>query len=319
MDSSQALNATSNDDQCPICFIQWNNFIDPSLAVILSCKHACCATCLFGFKRGYEKSEGNESDEFKINFCCVLCRQTIPKNVFEQVAHEVLVKDLVGSFSLLSSKLPFSKEEFDLIIAQILTHKNVEFNINKAENVLFNMIGLVDVRQVDQKLDHEDKQKLYEVARAPVRILQEKYTKQRKALTNINDTESIEWLVAKKELQEIQKKLNAARKNAAADIFERMNSLGTMGAIIEDSESFSHLRIDLHGLHVNEAKEKINEFVMPILPALKKVIVITGYGAHTQSGDSILKEAIKQYFVSLNVNCIESTRNKGILCVSVLN
>jgi hypothetical protein len=40
-ESNLAINALTEDDQCPICFMQWDNFVDPSIAVILPCSHAC--------------------------------------------------------------------------------------------------------------------------------------------------------------------------------------------------------------------------------------------------------------------------------------
>ncbi len=314
VDSNLAINALSNDDQCPICFIQWSNFIDPSIAAILSCSHACCATCLLRFQRECFDGQDIEEDE-KLTFSCVLCRKNISRSVIEQVARGVVSKRLIGSFNLLAKKLPFGTQEYEDLIVSLLLDKKIEFDVSKVENALFNMVGLVDDRQFDQKLNHKEKQRFYEIARAPVLKIQEEYSSLRQILTSLNDTDSVEWKEKKGELQESQKKLNEARKNAAADIFERMNSFGNMGAIVEEDERFSRVHIDLHGLHVNEAKEKVNEYVMPILPALKKIIVITGHGAHAQDGESVLKESIKVYFASLNVKCIESVKNKGALCV----
>jgi hypothetical protein len=317
IESTLAINALSNDDQCPICYIQWTNFIDPSIVAILPCSHACCATCLLRFYRECENCQENgaEEEEDKLKFSCVLCRKKMHPTAIQQVAHGVATKRLVGSFKLLSKKLPFSKKEFEELIVSLLLDKNIEFDISKVENALFNMVGLVDNREFDHKLNHEEKQEFYKSARAPVLKIQEEYLKIRKILTSMNDTGSVEWITKKKELQDVQRILHESRKNAAADIFERMNSFGNMGAIVEEDESFSRVHIDLHGLHVNEAKEKVNEFVLPILPALKKMIVITGYGVHAEAGSSVLKESIKEYFESLNVKCVESTKNKGALCV----
>ncbi len=62
--------------------------------------------------------------------------------------------------------------------------------------------------------------------------------------------------------------LRAARANAMRDIFEQMNSVGGMGSANETDS----LQLDLHGLHVEEAKSILQEFVFPILPALKRSI-----------------------------------------------
>ena len=66
---------------------------------------------------------------------------------------------------------------------------------------------------------------------------------------------------------------------------------------------------------MNEAKESLNEFVLPILPALKKIVMITGHGAHSQAESSILKREIIQYLASLDIRCEENKKNKGSLMV----
>ena len=317
-DSGLALNALTNDDQCPICYIQWNNFIDPSIAIILRCNHACCATCLLRFQKECENNDEEEDEDERVKFCCVLCRKTIPKNTIEQVVHDVVNNRLISSFHVFLRKLPFDSQEFKDLVVSLLLDKTIEFDISKVEYALFNMIGLVDNREQDQNLNYIEKQKIYELARAPVQKIQEEYMSLRKQLANLNDTDGEEWKAKKKALQDVQARLNEARKNAAADIFERMNSFGDMGSTVEDikNNSATRLHVDLHGLHINEAKEKINEFIMPILPSIKRIIVITGHGAHSNGKSSVLKDSIKEYFLTLGVICVESTKNKGALCVS---
>ena len=48
-ESNLAINALSEDDQCPICQMQWINFVDPTIAVILPCSHACMTYFFFIF------------------------------------------------------------------------------------------------------------------------------------------------------------------------------------------------------------------------------------------------------------------------------
>ena len=313
VESNLAINALSTDDQCPICYIQWCNFVEPSIAAILPCNHACCASCLLRYHQACSNVT-DETDEEKPIFCCVLCRKSLSLDTIKEIAQLVASKRLIGSFIELAKKLPFNKDEYEELIVSLLVGK-FEFDVSKVENALFNMVGLVD-REPNEKLNYEQKQEYYELARAPVMKLQEEYSNMRQNLLLINDTDSVEWKTKKKELQELQKKLNAARKNAASDIFERMNSGGNMGAIIEEEngQEQSLVHIDMHGLHIKEAKERINEFVIPILPALKKLIVITGHGAHNQSGSSVLKEGVKQYFNELKIRC-EDTKNRGALCI----
>jgi DNA-nicking Smr family endonuclease len=85
------------------------------------------------------------------------------------------------------------------------------------------------------------------------------------------DIKSNQWLNEKlEESKNIHSKLDLARQNAANDIFERVNSSGKMGVILDDENVESGVFVDLHGLHVNEAKLKLNELVLPMLTDLKK-------------------------------------------------
>jgi DNA-nicking Smr family endonuclease len=53
------------------------------------------------------------------------------------------------------------------------------------------------------------------------------------------------------------------------------------------------MRIDLHALHVDEAKSMLTEYIFPALPVVKRVIVITGRGANSKGGKAVLKDEIK--------------------------
>ncbi len=314
LESKLAINALSDDDHCPICYMQWCNLNDPTITVILPCNHATCASCLLRFHQACTNVQGSEQDgEENSKFSCVLCRKILANSTMQEVAFDVIRKRLIPSF--FAKQLPFNQEEFENLVANLLLGK-FEFEISSVENALFNMLGLVER---NDKLKCEQKQQYYELARAPVLKLQEEYSNLRQEIFSINDTESSEWKNKKRRLLELQKRLNEARKNAASDIFERMNSGGNMGAIVEEEDGQTHglVQVDLHGLHVKEAKERVAEYVLPILPAMKKMIIITGHGAHNQDGNSVLKESIKKYFEELNINCVELTKNKGALCIRV--
>ena len=70
------------------------------------------------------------------------------------------------------------------------------------------------------------------------------------------------------------------------------------------------------GLHVKEARERVKEYILPILPALKKIIIITGHGAHNQDGTAVLKDNMKQYLSKeLNLKCEDLAKNRGAICV----
>jgi DNA-nicking Smr family endonuclease len=55
------------------------------------------------------------------------------------------------------------------------------------------------------------------------------------------------------------------------------------------------MSIDLHSLHVEEAKSMLAEYIFPALPVARKVHVITGRGVHSKGGKSFLKEEIKVF------------------------
>lgn len=321
LDSKLAINALSEDDQCPICYIQWNNFVEPCVAGILPCGHACCATCLYNYSQACSSNKSDAGEEDNQEFCCVLCRKRISSNTMQDMARQVVNKRLINSFSEFGKHLPFEPKDYTDLLVSLLTKKNVEFDINRVESILFNMMGLVERRQTHENLEHDKKQEYFNLARKPVIKLQEEYAKLRLDLLDMNDTESVEWKKKKAELSELHWKLNSARKNAASDIFERMNSNGSMGAIIEydndGQEKASLLHIDMHGLHVNEAKERANEFVLPILPALKKIIIITGHGVHNETGSSVLKESLRKYFSDIKVRCEDLKKNKGALILQM--
>ena len=195
--------------------------------------------------------------------------------------------------------------------------------MEKVESTLFQMIGLLidqneeteeETTQVCEEkttsLTPEQKQKFYVTARAPVLKLQEDLDKIYLELSSICDNECPEYISKLKMLKEIKSKLKEARKNAANDIYERINSHGNMGIVSGNDET---VNVDLHGLHINEAKEKLNEIIFPFLSTLKKVSLITGHGIHNKTGESVLKNAIKLFLNEKNLRCHEDIKNKGVL------
>ena len=70
------------------------------------------------------------------------------------------------------------------------------------------------------------------------------------------------------EISKVRSKLCVARQKAREDIYTRMNSVGTMGA--QQGGNDELIQIDFHGLHVDEMRIKFKEYVLPILPVVKK-------------------------------------------------
>lgn len=124
-----------------------------------------------------------------------------------------------------------------------------------------------------------------------------------------------DWRALQREAVALFKQLQDARLHAANSIFARLNAVGSVGVLTEDS---SPLKIDLHGLHVAEACVKLTELVLPILPALGCMLVVTGRGLHSSApGVSPLRTAVMDFFACKPaVTCEPLTGNDGVLRVS---
>ena len=120
--------------------------------------------------------------------------------------------------------------------------------------IINNNSRLID-QNPDEQFNAEKKQEFYVEARAPVKRLHNEMLEIRAYLLSLS-TDSDEAKEMRQRLKEIRKQLQVSIQNASHDIFERINSRGDCVVRIDDREIFS---IDLHGLHINEAKTVLNE------------------------------------------------------------
>jgi DNA-nicking Smr family endonuclease len=151
------------------------------------------------------------------------------------------------------------------------------------------------------------------LAYAPVKALQQEYATLREEINNVTANYSkSDWLTKKQRLNELSKQLMAAKENAYNDIYERMNSCGSMGISLSGQKCTA---VDLHGLSVEGAKRLIQDPIMSVLPVLKRIMVITGRGVHSQNGEGILKPAIKGYLEELQVEFEDVEGNDGAIYV----
>ncbi len=306
VDSKKALNGLSVDDSCPICVDEWSKIQEPSIAIILSCKHACCARCLLYYK--------NKHDAEESSLCCGLCRRPISVTVFDETVHFIFKHNVIESFTELVKHLPFSQEMVEKTTLNLLI-KN-EFDISKVDTVLFGMIGLFssELECGTKKLNPNEKNEYYMEARRPVQLLEQEFLAMRQDINKL-DSDSKEWSLKNKQMKEILNKLELVRRNAASDIFERINSHGHMGTVTDDNE----ICIDLHGLHINEAKWMIDDRVLPILQVFKQLVLITGSGSHNKSGEPVLKNAVKTYLIEKNIKVEQVGKNSGALRILYSN
>jgi DNA-nicking Smr family endonuclease len=144
-----------------------------------------------------------------------------------------------------------------------------------------------------------------------VKRLQNEYDLLKEELNSTTVRFDFKWLAKKQEMSYLKKQIMAARENAHNDIYERINSVGSMGISFYDQST----TIDLHGLSVEAAKRFIDDPILHVLPVLKKIMVITGRGLHSANGECVLKVAIKSYLNELKVECEEVKGNEGAICV----
>ena len=314
IEQGEVKNAGGEQDCCPICQTQWNHFIEPCYAVVLPCLHAICCTCLVQFQNGCTQEFDTEVDEnVQVSFTCPLCRETLDANLSLDMAKMMVAKkDAIPSYDVFMRTVHF--EDFKVADAMIIhLLEQHEFQLSKVGDVLFNMIGLLvnDDIADEVELIPDEKQSIYVTARAPVRVLEGEIKK-------VQDRYNGHWKASNSEkrnflhkLKSLKERLGIARENAANDIFERMNASGSMGTL----SGKTIMKIDIHGLHVEEAKAQISEYILPVLQVISKVILITGRGRHGESGASILKPAMEAFLSLEEVKFRDVPGNDGAICI----
>ena len=303
------MNAAEEDDSCPVCLKEWKNFLEADLAIVLPCLHAICAPCLSRYRAECKKTFETDLGEYSTKFTCAICRERIRSDILHQAAETLLAENIVESFQVLVKALELPKKiEINQIITPILIQNH--FDVAATESALFNIACLASASEPDQH-DHEKKQELYQTARRPVQALQADIDQLSERLFNMQ-VGSAKYRKTTDQIGNLTLKLRESQLNAANDIYERMNSV--------EQPSSDIMSIDLHGLHVSEAKSILRDYVLPVLPVLQKVYLITGRGKHSKSGQSVLKESIQKYLlkeVELKLRCEDKIGNEGVLFVAL--
>ncbi|KAJ3169702.1 hypothetical protein HDU87_000584 [Geranomyces variabilis] len=307
-----ATNACSSDDGCTICLTGWTDFTTFTLAVVPPCQHATCAPCLSRFQKACKKSfeSATSAERVKVVFACVLCRSAFPETLTTTAAQVSIQRSLVPAFQDLPQHLGVADpEDRRRLLTSLLTAH--DFDLAQVTDILFRMVGVVTTTAV-QDLTHDDKQRIYDAAREPVRKLAEEHRLLRAKLGASYESNQPEWRATLARAREVAEALGKARENAAADIYERVNAAGKMGHAALNGRAPVH--VDLHGLHEDEARRNLIEFVFPTLPVLKTVNVITGKGAHSKDGEGVLRDLVKTLAVAKGFR-VEKTKNAGVLAL----
>ena len=112
----------------------------------------------------------------------------------------------------------------------------------------------------------------------------------RKGIAQLEGENPDEYNEKHQEELDILSRLSQARLNARNDIFERINSRGGMGQQHRDTQE---IRLDWHALSAQNARDQVDEQIVPVLPVLKSLVIITGRGRHSRDGVSVLKQTLR--------------------------
>lgn len=188
--------------------------------------------------------------------------------------------------------MPLLEDERSQVGRQLLDR--YDFSLEDVLTALDSL--LIDNLQSDLRraadLTPEEKQTIYEEARRPVDALFQERQQLRDQLQALRDHESNEYMEISRRVDELEQNLiPSARQNASEYIWSQMNLAGNMGR----ENKAGVIEVDFHALHVEEAKAKFDETVLPILPVVGKVMLIVGRGNRSEGGVARLKPAIQNH------------------------
>ncbi|KAJ2997411.1 hypothetical protein HDV02_005540 [Globomyces sp. JEL0801] len=307
--SHLAKNGESDEDTCPICHQEWSIYLELDFCYILPCSHAICATCLVQFYKTQKIPFVDDTEVISLQFVCPTCRQMIPKNCVDNLANAIVHHNQISTFSLLQDMFPVTNGQMinQLFCSLLIEH---DFDLIKVEGILFNIVHLSNCQEQVHIKTSEEKQNIYLTARKPVLVLEKRYDEVKQSLAGKWHTSFSERQSLHQELDLISRKLRDARNNACRDVFEQMNAFRTV-------KNNCETELDLHGLHVKEVDHILREFVLPVLPVLRRVVIITGQGRHSKDGNCPLKDAVMKFFLEHNYKCVSHRGNKGALLISI--
>lgn len=273
--------AKNAKDGCPICMREFSGELWKTYAVVLPCgEHALCANCTCSLKITADKAKQLPQ--------CPLCRYSFDPEFIEVLPSQMIEKD--EEIAKLIVKLPTMELDEKIAIAERLmwTHRfEVPAVVDAIEALLDGQVSGLFFRNIGD-LTHEQKNDIYYQARIPVERLLNKLKLGLQEQRRSFDTKTLETISV--DMRKVRIDLAAAREKAREDIYSRMNSVGEMGAQQEGRDGL--IQVDYHGLHVNEMRTKFKEHVLPILPVVGKLMIITGRGSHSAGKESKLKKAL---------------------------
>jgi hypothetical protein len=265
-------------DGCPICLREFDGELGRSFSVVLPCgEHALCATCTCTLKI--------QADKAKQCPQCPLCRYSFNGDFVECIPSIIIEKD--QTLANLIVQLAITDHDEKIAVAERLlwTHRfQVSAVVDAIEELLDGRVSGLFFRS-EGDLTHAQKEDIYRRARLPVEKLEDKL-KQLLADQSLADSKALVSICCN--VRQVRKELCVAREMAREVIYSNMNTVGAMGA---EQES-GMIQVDYHGQHVNGMRKKFKDHIIPIIPAVGKVMIITGRGSHSVGKESKLKKAL---------------------------
>ncbi|KAJ1413914.1 hypothetical protein B484DRAFT_454976 [Ochromonadaceae sp. CCMP2298] len=282
-----ALNAGRADDRCASCIISWGELAESrTLAVVLPCRHAVCLPCLSRQWNVYSGRGDNES-----RFHCGHCRGLLPPALVPNIAAEVLEQHSADSgLASLVQRLSMQQRAQKALLASLLVLENFDFSQVLAK--LMDIVGYLGHERPD--LSADKKREIIDKARKHERHLWEQLKQVRTELQVDLDAQSPQGRALRMRFNMLNEQVRAEAARAADDIFRQINEVGSMA-----TETQGCVLFDLHGLKKVEALQKLEEIVLPVLPTLRRIMLITGRGLHSSRAEgqvhSVLKAAVGEY------------------------
>ncbi|KAJ1430416.1 hypothetical protein B484DRAFT_448919 [Ochromonadaceae sp. CCMP2298] len=300
-----ALNAGDDHDCCPFCWTPWSEFAeDSALAVVLPCRHAVCLCCLS------QEWKACSSDDSDTRFACGLCRGLLPPALVPSIAAEVLEQHSADSgLASLVQRLSMPERAQKALLASLLVLQDFDFSQVLAK--LMDIVGSLGHLKPD--LTSEQKQRIVARAREREKYLWEQLTQVRGELDELLDLGSAQGRTLRQRLNMLYEQVRDEAASAADEIFRQTNEVRSMA-----TETQGQCVLDLHGLYVAEALQKVQEVVLPVLPVVG-FMLITGRGLHSSRAEgqvhSVLKAAVGEYLQQRGLAVEPVPTNDGAIYV----
>lgn len=292
-----SVNANEKNDACPICLDSFQKELSGTMCAILPCQHSCCLPCLIKEDEDIDAGRAdptNSASRHKERLCCC-CRHPRDRVLESSISELVCIPTIQNRLKLLQGISLQDKR--DIVTSLLRANRFVIFKVERAlEDMLIGSLSMpTTTTSVQQSIDltAEEKEQIYWEAQRPVLQLRKELKDAKWAVHTLKRKKQTGPILADAQLvvQEMEQKLFHAIQNCREDTYNRINSRGAMGT----AQTTGEVQVDYHSLHVRDAKRKFDDLLLPLLPVLGKVAIITGKGKRSASGTSVLQAALKDH------------------------